>query len=338
MITFEANTADDLWQSIRAEFSSQNAASHEESRCGSMREMLHVGLSIRDPQQHWVITRSPPMNPAFAIAEVVWIVTGRRDSAFLNFWNPRLPRYAGDGDHYYGAYGHRLRHHFGLDQLERAYQALSANRSSRQIVLQIWDPRFDLPSHDGGPTDPDIPCNLCSLLKVRNDRLEWMQIIRSNDFFLGMPHNFVQFMSLHEIIAGWLELAVGTYSQISDSLHLYEKDVANVEASAPFAAPRSTDSLRLPKHTSDEGFAALASRMDAMRESTLREHEIIELASRNALPTVMQNILVIVAADCARRRGWEHTARQLADECQNPLLRLMWDRWEKRKKQGGSAK
>lgn len=78
------------------------------------------------------------MNPAFAIAELVWIVSGRNDSAMLNYFNPILPRYAGRGHIYHGAYGHRMRKMFALDQLVRAYQVLSKKPESRQVTLQIW--------------------------------------------------------------------------------------------------------------------------------------------------------------------------------------------------------
>jgi len=127
------------------------------------------------------------LNPAFAIAEIVWIMNGRHDSEFLNRWNSRLPLFAGAGPRYDGAYGHRLRRHFGIDQIQRVCDALSTDRASRQAVLQIWDARTDLPAPDGTAASADVPCNVSSLLKVRGGRLQWTQIMRSNDVFLGLP-------------------------------------------------------------------------------------------------------------------------------------------------------
>ena len=83
---------------------------------------------------------------------------------------------------------------------------------------------LDFPSDNGLPVADDIPCNICSMLKVRNGRLEWSQIMRSNDIFLGLPHNFVQFMTLQEVLAGWIGIEPGTYTHFADSLHLYEKN------------------------------------------------------------------------------------------------------------------
>ena len=63
------------------------------------------------------------------------------------------------------------------------------------------------------------------MLKVRDGALEWTQILRSNDVFRGLPYNFVQFTMMQEIMAGWLNLRVGSYNQLSDSLHIYDSDI-----------------------------------------------------------------------------------------------------------------
>ena len=178
---FEADTADELWRIAAHALISKERARRTGSRLGHTYELLHCSLTLHNPRARWVLSRTPPINPAFAIAESLWIIAGRQDAHLVNYWNPALPRFAGSGDRYHGAYGHRLRKHFDVDQLERAYQALRNNSSTRQVVLQIWDPRGDLPTDDGQPTAPDIPCNLLSCLKVRDGRLEWLQVMRSND-------------------------------------------------------------------------------------------------------------------------------------------------------------
>jgi thymidylate synthase len=219
MQVFEGSTADEVWLKAVSEFKDSKDIHTQSSRAGQTKELLGATFIIREPRQRWVSSREPAINPAFAIAEVIWIISGRKDSAFLNYWNPALPKFAGTGKNYHGAYGHRIRKRFGLDQLERAYLALSRNPDTRQVVLQIWDPSIDFPAKDGSPRDPDIPCNICSLVKIRNGKLEWTQILRSNDLFLGVPHNFVQFTSLQEILAAWLGIEVGLYRHFTDCLH-----------------------------------------------------------------------------------------------------------------------
>jgi thymidylate synthase len=113
---------------------------------------------------------------------------------------------------------------FGVDQIRYAFESLSAQPHSRQVVLQIWDASSDLPVHAGQPRSQDIPCNICSLLKVREGRLEWTQIMRSNDLKLSWPHNIVQFTTLQEMMAAWLDLELGFYTHYSDSLHVYTNE------------------------------------------------------------------------------------------------------------------
>ena len=54
------------------------------------------------------------------------------------------------------------------------------------MVIQIYDVETDFPVDNGQPRSNDIPCNICSLLKVREGKLEWSQIMRSNDMYTAM--------------------------------------------------------------------------------------------------------------------------------------------------------
>lgn len=318
-----------MWQKAAEEFINRERCTLQPGRGGSTWELLPAAFVIRDPRQRWVVSRYPAMSAPFAIVEVIGIVAGRQDSAYLNFFNPRLPRFAGRGLAYPGAYGYRLRNHFGMDQLERVCSALARNSQSRQAVLQIWDPNADIPLADGSPTSPDIPCNLCSMLKLRNGKLYWTQIMRSNDLFRGAPYNFVQFTMLQELLAGWLGVTMGSYTQLSDSLHVYERDLENVASYAPIDAPASEDNLLLPKDVSDPIWSSLNKAVNELIAPGLRESDIEDIAMDPGVPAV-RNMLLIVAADSARRRGYDRLANDLSDRCTNPLLSLASKRWQER--------
>ena len=329
---FTGETANQVWQQIAASFRQGDGWRQQAGRDGGTRELLHVALSIARPTERWVVSRSPALNPGFALAEVVWIMAGRDDSRFLNAFYPDLAKWQGAGQTYHGAYGHRLRCRFGIDQLERAYLVLKENPDSRQVVLQMWDAKADLPDEHGQARSPDIPCNVMSLLKIRDGFLEWMQIIRSNDVWRGLPHNIVQFTSLLEIMAGWLGCKVGTYNQISDSLHVYlgKEDADNVSAVASLEAARNTDSIALPKSDSDAAFRELASRVDRMIKEDSTPRDISDMARYPDAPVAIQNILRVLAAELARRRNLLHLSREIMAECSNPALNQVWGRWWER--------
>src|SRR5258706_6021776 len=266
MFLFEGNTADDVWQLAAAKLRDPDVAREQPSRAGDTREMLGPVFTIKNPRQRWVASRQPSINPAFALAEVVWIVSGRRDAAFLNHWNPKLPQFAGNAKKYHGAYGFRLRRQFGFDQLERAYHALQSNPDSRQVVLQIWDASVDFPQSDGTPANADIPCNIWSFAKIRNGKLEWTQVLRSNELFLGVPHNFVQFTSLQEILAAWLGVDVGHYHHVADCLHIYTRDQEKIFDCNQISVEDTTDFLRFSKSDSDKFFVEISKRMNRMTD------------------------------------------------------------------------
>lgn len=328
MRILSGQTADEVWAAaIRALDTDPQVRVHA-SRAGSTRELMHVVLDITDPRQRWVNSRDPALNPAFALAEVLWIVSGGRDLDFLRFWNRGITKYLGTGPEVHGAYGWRLRQHFGIDQLEDAADSLISDPGSRQVVLQIWDPTSDLPTVTG-PRADDIPCNVMAMLKIRQGRLEWTQICRSNDLFRGVPYNFVQFTSLQEIIAGWIGVELGGYHHWSDSLHLYEIDSGVKTAGTAQDSP-NTDSVALPRQQSTIELAEMMSRARRMTVDAVSREEVRNLTLSFDGCRGFRNWLLILGAEAARRKGWDDLAGSLGEQCDNPALVRAWSRWQAR--------
>lgn len=287
-----------------------------------------MGLHIEEPSERWVVSRTPALNPAFALVEVFWIVAGRNDAAFPTFWNPALSRFCGTSADFHGAYGYRLRKHFGIDQLDRVYRALCETPDSRQCVLQFWDSAVDLPNNDGSPAAEDIPCNVVAFPKVRNNKLDWMQVVRSNDIFLGMPYNFVQFTSIQEMLSGWLGVVPGGYHQLSDSLHIYTRDLEAVRSSlSAREAPSNPDSFALDRPTWDIVIPQVIERLSRLTVQSLSPSEFELCAFPNELPRAYENAILIAAADAARRRHWQDLASECVERCTNALLVQLWSCW-----------
>lgn len=324
---FAGTTADEAWRHAARALIDDETLPWQMSRAGRTKEILRASLSVHDSRQRWVMSRLPPLNPAFALAEVIWIVNGLDDADFLNFFNRGLPNYAGHSLRYHGAYGYRLRKHRELDQLQRAYEALMSNPNTRQVVLQIWDSSIDLPDISGNPANPDIPCNLMSCLSMRKGKLEWLQILRSNDLFLGLPYNFVQFTSLQEIISGWLGVEPASYNQISNSLHVYEHDLTKYNWKTTEIQLNNNDSLSLPKEESEAVLAELAAATRDIIDPTTTPEEISKHALSSRMPRAYRNMLLILSAEGVRRRGEAERAWQLAHECSNPALSFAMQRW-----------
>lgn len=328
--SFEAENANAAWSEATKRLLAEGTM--QPSRSGPMRELMRTALHIRDPRQRWVYSRREALNVAFALAEVFWILEGRNDSAFLNYFNRRLPEFAGKGPVYYGAYGERLRKRFGLDQMLRVASALKSKPSSRQAVMQIWDSTSDLPTDDGTEAAPDIPCNLISMLKVRDGSLEWTQIMRSNDGYRGTPHNLVQFTSLQEIMAGWIGVNPGCYTHWSDSFHYYETELSPspIDVSIP-ALPKNGDSLCL----SLTEFNAMWPQISRVARLVPDEVNVAgailekELHSLSGPPGWV-NIVRVMGAEGLRRRKALAAAEAIMATVDNPVFKVLWSRWRVR--------
>jgi thymidylate synthase len=325
---FRAPTADALWrQSFRLLSEQQNGSLPQRSRAGCTIEALHVAFELDDPRQRWVVSRHPAINPAFAVAELIWMLAGSNEAAVVNYWNRQLPKYAGGTHTYPGAYGHRLRNHFGFDQIQRAFKALRANPDSRQVVLQLWDATHDLPTDDGKPQSSDVPCNLMSVVKVRQGRLHWTQVMRSNDIIRGFPYNVIQFTTMQEVLAGWLGVELGPYCHWSDSLHLYDSDLAQFNAASDCEVVRSTDSLMSTAEEGEVIVSDLYQRLRALTKDDLTKKEL-EILALFPAHGGYQSLLAVLAAEAARRRTWFDVMEQIEDLNQNAALRQLWTLWK----------
>ena len=217
-----------------------------------------------------------------------------------------------------------------VNQLKRAYHALKNNPASRQVVIQIWDVKSDFPNGSGTPASPDIPCNLFSMLKVRNGKLEWTQVMRSNDLYRGTPYNFVQFTTLQEILAGWLGMDVGGYYQISDSLHIYENDCQELSIRSDSNVFFNNDNLAIDKEAFDNVFNIIWKKMVNLTQPNLTDEEFYQVIEIDNMPVGYRNLLLTAAADSARRNGNIKGMNSAIEACSNPVLTALTQSWVER--------
>lgn len=155
-------------------------------------------------------------NPVFHLLESVWMLAGRRDVAFLEQFNSKIGQYSDDGKVFNAAYGYRMRHHFGRDQLTDIVSLLRKEPNTRQAVIQLWDPA------DLTKSTKDKACNMEVVFDNRGGRLNMTVLNRSNDAWYGAyGANAVHFSIIQEFVASAVGLRAGVYRQVSNNLHLY---------------------------------------------------------------------------------------------------------------------
>lgn len=201
-------------------------------------ELHPVFVEIHNPQNRLVTSFGRQVNVAFALAEQMWILAGREDVAMLKAYNSNIEKFSDDGVIFNASYGARLRWSAGIDQLEDVIHTLQADPTSRQATISLWGindrgwDRYTIgkPPGDEGPNPikyvphvtKDRACNVLAHLMIRNEKLDWTQVIRSNDAIWGFPYNMMQWTCLMEVVANRLKVPMGKYYHLADSFHIYD--------------------------------------------------------------------------------------------------------------------
>ncbi len=320
-----------------------NCESSTETLCSSeLNEIHHVTLTIMDPRQRLIFAH--PMDPAFALVETAWIMAGFNSLDFLRFWKPSLSELSDNGDTLWGACGYRLgfrpeqvnqidrlyriqsETQSYTNQLQMAYEALKESPHSCQVVLQIWQSGADLPNPKS--RSKDVPCNITSRLLVRDDKLHWMLDTRSNDLILETPYNFMQWMSIQEIVAGWLNLDVGDYTQTVNSLYVDGPQLNQILQNDNETVPICKSDLRIEDYDAwQKMFAIYVDAIDMMRISRF-DKDILSILQtvEHSLSAGYHECLLVIAAEACRRKGFPDAGLKLSEGLSDYYL-TNWMNW-----------
>lgn len=301
------------------------------------RELHPAIIEVEHPERHLITAVGRPVNVTFAMAEVLWILAGRNDLSMLDFYNSNIKNFSDDGRTFNAAYGYRLRKQFGHDQINDVVRTLEDDLSSRRAILSIWHPQYDR-GHEGSRRrdTKDRACNLTSMLLVRNNKLEWTQIQRSNDLIWGTPYNYMQFSHLHRWIANLLGVAVGRFTHVVNSLHIYENFYTEAEDIRFFDLYSQMDE-RVLSHweewgqVSDELVMELAAHELVARSGEEPEPEL------NSLPPYWFGMIALFHAHAMYRQGKDAVAADILTSNCHPVyglaqMRFYWAmRWSKKR-------
>ncbi len=180
-----------------------------------------VTTVYRKPMERVLFSPVRDANPFFHLIEALWMLDGRRDVATLAHYVHRMSEFSDDGTTFHGAYGHRWRQWWDLDQLDIVTELLRKQPQSRRAVIQMWNCQSDLRSLEN---IKDIPCNLIVTPWINGRFLDLTVFCRSNDAIWGAAGaNVVQFSILQEYLATKIGVGVGSLYQVSNNFHAYDE-------------------------------------------------------------------------------------------------------------------
>lgn len=241
----------------------------EPSRNGPVLVSSTPVMTVYDrPTERVLFDPKRDANPFFHLFESLWMLSGAQDGRFLDrFVKDFTARYAEPGTtSLFGAYGHRWRNHFDVDQLDVVVHRLRRDHKDRRVVISMWDPVYDLIGPDDVDPDTniatfledfeprDLPCNTQIYLRISsnayqnppvNDQnsaeheariergddmvLDLTVMCRSNDIIWGAyGANAVHFSVLQEFLAARIGVGVGRMYQFSNNWHAYSSALDKV--------------------------------------------------------------------------------------------------------------
>ncbi|KAA3610497.1 MAG: thymidylate synthase [Calditrichaeota bacterium] len=190
---------------------------------GKFSELRGILLEIKRPRER--ISRSESRGKVFScLGELLWYLSKTNKLKQIEYYIPRYKKFSDDGKIVYGAYGPRFFNmHNGINQIENIINILKTKPTTRQAVIQLFDAIDLVEKHK------DVPCTSTLQFFIRNQKLHLITNMRSNDAFLGLPHDVFTFTMIQEIIASTLDYELGSYKHFVGSLHLYEKNFKKAE-------------------------------------------------------------------------------------------------------------
>jgi thymidylate synthase len=185
---------------------------------GWNRELSGVVLELRNPLAR--LSRTETKGTVFScLGETLWYLARSNELEFIKYYISIYGRFAEPDGTIHGAYGPRLfGMRTGVNQIDNVIKLLGRKASSRQAVIQLFNAEDLLEDYN------DIPCTCTMQFFVRKGSLQLVVHMRSNDAFLGLPHDVFAFTFIQELIARSLKLKLGTYKHMVGSLHIYDTD------------------------------------------------------------------------------------------------------------------
>jgi thymidylate synthase len=184
-------------------------------------ELTGYSFTLTNPQNRIIYSKSRKFSLGFAIANFIWLLSGRNDVETIKFYNKHGDAFSKNGIYYEAAFGERI---FGkLKLLQFAKDILIKDENTRRALIPIFIPKdlMTLPN--------DTPCTSSIQIMIRNQKAEFFLHMRSQSVAMVFPYDIFLFTMLHELICRSLNLQIGNFNYYSNSFHYYTDETAIVE-------------------------------------------------------------------------------------------------------------
>ena len=190
----------------------------------NFKEIVAEKFEFEDPRDRLIHDESLSMSIFQSVGQFLWITQGNFMVESIGYYQPSVFRLSTDQFRMIGAYGPRLFGVHHLNQMDYVRKTLRDDSTKRKAVASIYLPQFD---QHGLPKE-EVPCTLNLQYLIRNDSLNAVTFMRSQDVYKILPTDFFVFTMLHEYMTSLLyakyNLELGRYHHFSGSFHVYDED------------------------------------------------------------------------------------------------------------------
>jgi thymidylate synthase len=101
---------------------------------------------------------------------------------------------------------------------------LKKDKSSRRASVMFYSPESD-----SSLFKKDVPGMIMINFNIRDERLNVITLVRSNDLFFGWPANIYQTFVIQEYVAKALNIRLGSITTLSISAHIFEDQFEHIK-------------------------------------------------------------------------------------------------------------
>ncbi len=193
---------------------------------GGIKEALNFAVTLLNPLSR--TSRSLDRRLVRSkFAEFAWYLTMDANKEYIKPYISAYNKEDSDNNKILGGYGPKIfgKGENGQSQFNRVCEQIKARKDTKQAYLVISnesDYKLRLEKYSSPP------CTIGLHFVVRDNKLNLTSYMRSNDAYLGLPHDLFCFTMLQELVAVSTDIPLGSYTHICTSMHIYEGDVDKV--------------------------------------------------------------------------------------------------------------
>lgn len=195
-----------------------------------VKESLGVRFEIADPRNRLLYVPERKMALGYTIAEALWYFLGNNKTDWISYYSGFWKNISDDNETANSAYGARIfkphprvrvSHEKDDTQWDAAIQELMSDQDTRRAYIHIKSPL-------DSQARLDVPCTIGMQFFIREKKLHLLVNMRSSDLILGITYDIPAFTMMQELMvlelqSRGVDVEMGRYIHVSNSLHVYER-------------------------------------------------------------------------------------------------------------------